>query len=87
MPRATKNSAHVTDTSITQENSNDSQEDPIFSQDSLTSDQEMKVQSSQFLQPSTSQPQPFAQPMFMPYVEGPKMDWAVNNSLYHRFLK
>ena len=25
--------------------------------------------------------------MFMPYIEGPKMDWAVNDSLYHRFLK
>ena len=25
--------------------------------------------------------------MFMPYIEGPKMDWAVNNGLYHRFLK
>ena len=24
---------------------------------------------------------------FMPYIEGPKMDWTVNNGLYHRFLK
>ena len=23
----------------------------------------------------------------MPYTEGPKMDWTVNDSLYHRFLK
>ena len=23
----------------------------------------------------------------MPYIEGPKMDWTVNDSLYHRFLK
>ena len=23
----------------------------------------------------------------MPYVEGPKMDWTVNDGLYHRFLK
>ena len=23
----------------------------------------------------------------MPYIEGPKMDWTVNNGLYHRFLK
>ena len=22
----------------------------------------------------------------MPYIEGPKMDWTVNDSLYHRFL-
>ena len=25
--------------------------------------------------------------MFMPYIEGPKMDWTVNDSLYHHFLK
>ena len=24
---------------------------------------------------------------FMPYIEGPKMDWMVNDGLYHRFLK
>ena len=24
---------------------------------------------------------------FMPYIEGPKMEWTVNNGLYHRFLK
>ena len=25
--------------------------------------------------------------IFMPYIEGPKMDWTVNDGLYHRFLK
>ena len=25
--------------------------------------------------------------MFMPYIGGPKMDWTVNDGLYHRFLK
>ena len=25
--------------------------------------------------------------MFMPYIEGPCMDWTVNDNLYHRFLK
>ena len=25
--------------------------------------------------------------MFMPYIEGPKIDWTVNDGLYHRFLK
>ena len=24
---------------------------------------------------------------FVPYIEGPKMDWTVNDGLYHRFLK
>ena len=33
-------------------------------------------------------PQPQVIPsMFMPYIEGPKMDWTVNDGLYHRFLK
>ena len=27
------------------------------------------------------------QNMFMPYIEGPRMDWIVNDSLYHWFLK
>ena len=26
-------------------------------------------------------------PMFMPYIEGPKMNWTVDDGLYHRFLK
>ena len=25
--------------------------------------------------------------MYMPYIEGPRMDWSVNDGLYHRFLK
>ena len=29
----------------------------------------------------------FCQQKFMPYIEGPKMDWTVDDSLYHRFLK
>ena len=79
MPRSTKNSACVVNTSVFQDNW-------IVSQKSSNSDVEMKVQSPQFIQPSTSQSQPFVQTMFMPYIWGPKMDWTVNNSLYHKFL-
>ena len=25
--------------------------------------------------------------MYMPYIKGLKMDWTVNDTLYHRFLK
>ena len=32
-------------------------------------------------------PQPVYTSMYMPYIEGPKMDWMVNDALYHRFLK
>ena len=38
----------------------------------------------------TFQPHRWSQPvshMFMPYIEGPKMHWTVNDGLYHRFLK
>ena len=37
-----------------------------------------------FFQPSQAQAVPN---MFMPYIEGTKMDWTVNDGLYHRFLK
>ena len=54
------------------------------SQEELScSDQEPDPEVS--FQPST-QPQPIPS-MFMPYIEGPKMDWTVNDGLYHRFLK
>ena len=58
-----------------------------LSQDSSTSDQEMEVQSPEFFQRSAGQPQPFVQPMLLPYIEKPKMDWTVNDSFYHSFLK
>ena len=75
-----KNSAHVMDTSVNQETS-------MMSQDSSSSDQEMEVQIPQCFPSSTSQQQPFMQPMFTPYIKGPKMDLTVNDSLYCRFLK
>ena len=80
MPRPTKNSDVVANTSAFQENS-------MILQECSSSDEEMDVQSPQCFQPSTSQPQSFVQPMFMSYIEGPKMDWSVNDSYYHKFLK
>ena len=32
-------------------------------------------------------PSPSVPSMFMPYIEGPKMNWTVDDGLYHRFLK
>ena len=32
-------------------------------------------------------PLPSVTTMFMPYIEGPKMNWTVDDGLYHRFLK
>ena len=80
MPRLTKNSAYVNSINVFRENF-------MILQESSSSDTEMEVQSPQCFQPSTSQPQSFVQPMSMPYIEESKMDWTVNDSLYHRFVK
>ena len=32
-------------------------------------------------------PQPVYTNKYMPYIEGPKIDWTVNDVLYHKFLK
>ena len=59
-------------------------EDP--SSDQEQENDEVVIQSPQFIQPSTSQMQAMEQ-IYMSYIEGAKMDWTVNDSLYHRFLK
>ena len=37
-------------------------------------------------QPSTGQAQ-FVPAMYMPHIEGPKIDWTVNEGSYQRFMK
>ena len=74
MTRTTKNSAHVFNTTVSS----------VY-QESASSEQETKMQDPS-LQPSTSQAL-YVPAMFMPYIEGFKMDWTVNDGLYHRFLK
>ena len=44
-------------------------------------DQETEMQDLE-LQQSTTQAQ-FVSAMYMPFIEGPKMDWTVSDSLYH----
>ena len=78
MTRTTKHSHHMIITNFSQENSS------VY-QETSSSDQETEMQNPG-LQPSTSQTQ-FVPAMYMPYLEGPKMDWTVNDGLYHRFLK
>ena len=78
MPRTSKNSAC--------RNENLSQEEtevPSRQQELTISDQVSDPEAS--FHPSRS-PQAISN-MFMPYTEGPKMDWTVNDALYHRFLK
>ena len=78
MPRTTKNSAHGNN-SLSQEDT----EVPSSQEDISSSDQEPDQEIS--FHPSKAQQ---AIPnMFMPYIEGPKMDCTVNDPLYHKFLK
>ena len=71
-----------------------SEEDMIETQEELPSseheeDSELSFHPCQLCKPTpnqASQPQLVAG-MYVPYIEGPCMDWTVNDNLYHRFLK
>ena len=88
MPKSTKSSAQGTrPVPPLEEQMSNTQEEPSSSEHEA--DPEVSFHPCQPLQPSTSQvrqPQPAAG-MYMPYIEGPCMDWTVNDGLYHRFLK
>ena len=59
---------------------------PSSHEDSTSSDQESESEIS--FHPSRQLATiPVRQQMFMLYIEVPKMDWTVNDSLYHCFLK
>ena len=55
-------------------------------EESASSDQESDTDES-FHTIRQQAPPHFPPNMFMPYIEGPHMDWTVNDGLYHRFLK
>ena len=78
MPKANKSSAQVEAPVPTQEEPVESVQEELSS-----SDQEQDTELT--LNPPR-QPQLMSS-MLMPYIVGPKMDWAVNDWLYHRFLK
>ena len=82
MPKASRKSAReeVQEAQVsTQPDTNESSQEELPS-----SDQESDTEVT-FNHP---RPQPQVIPsMFMPYIEGPKMNWTVNDGLYHRFLK
>ena len=52
-------------------------------QEEKSSDQEQEDVEQEV---TISPPQAFPS-MFIPYIEGPKMDWTVKDNLYNRFLK
>ena len=79
MPKATKSSAQVEAQTSSQQEANDTSQEELTSSDQET-DQEVTFNPPR-------QQQQVVPSMFMPYIEGPKMDWMVNDGLYHRFLK
>ena len=88
MPKTTKSSAQGSrPVSPSEKDMLNTKEEPSSSEHE--EDPEVSFHPCQILQPSPSQvgqPQPAAG-IYMPYIEGPHMDWAVNDILYHRFLK
>ena len=79
MPKGTKSSAWVEAQVSSQQEANETSQEKLTSSDQGT-DPEVTFN------PPRQQPQVVAS-MFMPYIEGPEMDWMVNDDLYHRFLK
>ena len=79
MPKASKSSAHKEVQVSTQQEAIETSQEELPSLDQ-ESDSEVTFN------PPRQQPQVIPS-MFMPYIEGPKMDWTVNDGLYHRFLK
>ena len=81
MPRTTKNSAC---------GNNLLQEElkvPSNSEDIANSDQEIDQEPDWEVLFHPSRAQQAIPNMLMPHIEGPKIDWTVNDSLYHRFSK
>ena len=79
MPKASKSSAREEAQVSTQQEAHETSQEEL-----PNSDQESD--SDVTFNPPRQQPQ-VVPSMFMPYIEGPKMDWTVNDGLYHRFLK
>ena len=58
------------------------------SHDDMSLHEESEAEQEVFIDNSQSTvPQPVYTNMYMPYIEGLKMNRTVNNTLYHRFLK
>ena len=88
MPKSTKSSAQGSKPVTPPEEDMSSTQEELSSSEQ-EADPEVSFHPHHLLQPSTSQvrqPQPAAR-MYMPYIEGPRMDWTINDGLYHRFLK
>ena len=81
MPKS-KNSANAQPSALQDEEA----ERPSHPEESTSSDQESDAEVS-FPTIHPQAPPKFPPTMYMPYIEGPCMDWTVNDGLYHRFLE
>ena len=81
MPKS-KNSARKQPSTLSAEEA----EIPSQQDETTSSEQESDAEVSFHTFRHQAQPQVLPN-MFMPYIEGPHMDWTVNDGLYHRFLK
>ena len=81
MPKS-KNSAKAQPSTLSAEKV----EIPNQQEESTSSDQEFDADVS-FHTIRQQAPPHFPPNMFMPYIEGPHMDWTVNDGLYYRFSK
>ena len=72
MPKSNKTTSHKME--------NVANQDEASTQQDATSEQEIDPEVT------FNPPQVFPS-MFMPYIEGPKMDWTMNEGLYSRLLK
>ena len=82
MPRATQNSAHEKHNLLNEES-----KVPSGPEETTNSDQEIDPKSDPEVPFHQTRAQQAIPSMFMPYIEGPRMDWTVNDALYHRFVK
>ena len=58
------------------------------SQDETSLHEELEPEQEVFIHQSHPQVHQLVYPsMYMPFIEGPRMEWMVNDALYHRFLK
>ena len=81
MPHATR-SMKCPSISVTAEHTDEASKDETSFHEESEPEQEVFTPN-----PLPNMHQPIYTSMYIPYIEGPKKDWMVNDALYHRFLK
>ena len=74
MPKSKKTSCHKMENNPSQDESSTQEESGLEQEN----DQEVTLNPSHVQQVIPS--------MFIPYIEGPNMDWSVSDGLYHKYL-